>query len=48
LDKASGRHYRSTNIQIRKLIEDFLVSEGYLKEEDRGPKKASEIEKTGE
>jgi hypothetical protein len=30
------------------LIEDFLVAEGYMKDEDRGPKLASEMEKKGE
>ena len=33
--KESFREYRSTNRQLLKLIEDFLVDRGVLKDEDR-------------
>ena len=33
--KESFREYRSTNRQLLKLIEDFLVDRGVIKDEDR-------------
>ena len=33
--KESFREYRSTNRQLLKLIEDFLVDRGVMKNEDR-------------
>ena len=33
--KESFREYRSTNRQLLKLIEDFLVERGVMKNEDR-------------
>ena len=33
--KESFREYRSTNRQLLKLIEDFLVDRGVMKDEDR-------------
>jgi len=35
LVEVSRREYRSTNAQIQKLIEDFLVDEGMMKDSDR-------------
>ncbi|MBQ84463.1 MAG: hypothetical protein CMG31_06740 [Candidatus Marinimicrobia bacterium] len=35
LKKVSKQEYRSLNRQILKLVEDFLVKEGHLKQEDR-------------
>ena len=31
----SAREYRSTNKQLLKLIEDFLVEKGIMKDQDR-------------
>jgi hypothetical protein len=35
LVEVSRREYRSTNAQIQKLIEDFLVDEGMMENSDR-------------
>lgn len=35
LAEASAKEYRNTNSQIQKLVEDFLVSKGYMSEEGR-------------
>ena len=47
LAKASAKEYRSINEQILKLVEDFLVDQGFMAERDRKPpirrKKAKEV-----
>ncbi len=35
MEKASAKEYRSTNAQIRKMIEDYLIEKGLMGEDDR-------------